>query len=78
MPARGVFFGSAREGSPIVEVRRIVDGYAEFLQAILDADHPEHTSMLEWSGGAYDPNAFSPEAVVFDDPRKRWQKAFER
>ena len=55
-----------------------VHGYAEFLEAITDADHPEHASMIQWSGGAYDPNAFDPEAVVFDDPRKRWKKAFER
>ena len=40
-------------------------GYAEFLEAIADADHPDHASMLQWSGGAYDPNAFDPRAVVF-------------
>jgi hypothetical protein len=54
-----------------------VRGYTEFLQAISDPDHPEHASMLRWSGGAYDPDIFDPEAVVFDDPRKRWKKAFE-
>lgn len=53
-------------------------GYAEFLEAIADADHPEHESILQWSGGAYDPNVFEPDPVVFDDPRKRWKKAFER
>lgn len=55
-----------------------VHGYAEFLEAITDAEHPEHASMLQWSGSAYDPNAFDPGAVVFDDPRKRWKKAFDR
>ena len=55
-----------------------VHGYAEFLQAVTDADHPEHASMVQWSGGAYDPGAFDPNAVVFDDPRKRWKTAFER
>ena len=55
-----------------------VHGYAEFLDAIADANHPEHASMIQWSGGAYDAGAFAPEAVVFDDPRKRWKKAFER
>jgi hypothetical protein len=34
--------------------------------------------MLEWAGGAYDADAFDPSAVVFDNPRKRWKKAFER
>jgi hypothetical protein len=33
--------------------------------------------MLEWAG-AYDPDAFDPKAVVFDNPRQRWKKAFER
>jgi hypothetical protein len=46
-----------------------VHGYAEFLAAIADADDPEHASMIQWSGGAYDPDAFHPEAVVFDDGR---------
>ena len=55
-----------------------VHGYREFLEAITDADHPEHASMLQWSGGAHNPDAFDLKAVVFDDPRKRWKKAFER
>lgn len=33
-------------------------GYAEFLEAITQPDHPEHESMLEWVGGAFDPDAF--------------------
>jgi hypothetical protein len=33
--------------------------------------------MLQWSGGVYDADAFTPEAVTFDDPKKRWKKAFE-
>ena len=55
-----------------------VHGYAEFLEAMSDPDHPEHASMLQRSGGAYDQNAFDPRAVVFDDPRKRWKRALER
>jgi hypothetical protein len=55
-----------------------VHGYAEFLEALADADHPEHAAMRRWSGGAYDPSVFDPKAVVFGDPRKRWKKAFER
>lgn len=33
-------------------------GYAGFLAAVSDPTHPEHGSMLEWVGGAFDPNAF--------------------
>jgi hypothetical protein len=55
-----------------------VHGYEEFLKVIANRRHPDHRSMLEWAGGAYDPDAFDPNAVVFDNPRKRWKKAFER
>jgi hypothetical protein len=27
--------------------------------------------------GNFDPEAFDPAAVKFDDPKKRWKKAFE-
>ncbi|MBA3441808.1 MAG: plasmid pRiA4b ORF-3 family protein [Pyrinomonadaceae bacterium] len=30
-------------------------GYANFLAAIGDPSHPEHEEMLEWVGGAFDP-----------------------
>ena len=53
-------------------------GYAELLEAIADRRHPEHNSMLEWVGGVFDPNAFDPKDVVFDNPRERWRRAFER
>ena len=55
-----------------------VHGYAEFLQVIADPEHEEHESTLRWAGGAFDPAAFDPAAVKFDDPKKRWKKAFER
>ena len=53
-----------------------VHGYAEFLQIIADADHQEHESTLRWAGGSFDPEAFDPAAVKFDNPKKRWRKAF--
>ena len=40
--------------------------------------HEEHESTLRWAGGAFDPLAFDPAAVKFDDSKKRWKKAFER
>ena len=52
-------------------------GYAEFLQVIRDARHPEHDAMLQWVGGSFDPAAFSPHSITFDNPRERWQIAFE-
>ncbi len=52
-------------------------GYAEFLKVIHDARHPEHDAMLQWVGGSFDPHAFSPHSITFDNPRERWQIAFE-
>jgi len=38
-------------------------GYESFLEAIRDPKHPEHEEMLEWAGGAFDPEAFDIAAV---------------
>jgi hypothetical protein len=38
-------------------------GYAEFLQAIKDPEHPEHEEYLEWVGGEFDPEAFDLDSV---------------
>ena len=35
-------------------------GYAEFLDAIGDSANPDHQTMLQWCGGAFDPSAFDP------------------
>jgi hypothetical protein len=40
-----------------------IGGYKEFLQAIRDPEHEEHEAMLEWAGGAFDPEAFDCQAV---------------
>lgn len=53
-----------------------VHGFEEFLSAIADPNHPEHAELKAWAGGAYDPAAFDPRRVTFDDPRKRLKKAF--
>ncbi len=52
-------------------------GYAEFLQVIRNPRHPERKAMLQWVGGSFDPHAFDPKSVTFDDPRQRWKTAFE-
>jgi len=31
-------------------------GYADFAKAIRNPRHPEHAEMLEWVGGAFDPD----------------------
>ena len=54
-----------------------VHGFAEFLEAVADPRHPEHARLVEWSGGAYDPSAFKPARIVFDNPQQRWKKAFQ-
>jgi hypothetical protein len=38
-------------------------GYRDVLVALAEPGHPEHESMTEWVGGAFDPEAFSVEAV---------------
>jgi hypothetical protein len=38
-------------------------GYAGFLEAIHDPQHPEHEEMLEWVGGEFDPEAFDRDEV---------------
>lgn len=51
-------------------------GYMELLSAQADPSHPEHRSILEWLGGAVDPEEFDPDSVVFDNPKERWSLAF--
>ncbi len=38
-------------------------GYASFLEAIHDPEHPEHEEMLEWIGGEFDPEVFDLDEV---------------
>jgi len=38
-------------------------GYANFLEALTNPKHDEHTEYLEWIGGAFDPEAFDLDNV---------------
>jgi hypothetical protein len=38
-------------------------GYASFLEAIHDPQHPEHEEMVAWVGGAFDSEAFDLDEV---------------
>lgn len=40
-----------------------IGGYEEFVKAIGNSRHPEHSSWLEWIGGSFDPEKFDLEAV---------------
>jgi len=41
-------------------------GYSDFLEIIRDPEHEEHEEMLEWAGGAFDPDHFDAKEVSFD------------
>ena len=62
----------------VVQVRVVggPHGYTEFLRAIRDGRHPDHAQLLQWAGGTFDPDAFNPTAVLFDNPKERWENAF--
>ena len=46
-------------------------GYHDLLEIISNPAHEEYEEMMEWLGGAYDPEAFDPTKVVFDNPKER-------
>ena len=64
-PERGVFYprciGGKRACPP--EDCGGVWGYEHLLEVLGDPRHPEHQEMLEWIGGAFDPEAFDLRAV---------------
>ena len=50
-------------------------GYEDFLKVIRDPTDARCQELLEWVGGAFDPDDFNPEEVWFDNPKERWQFA---
>ena len=49
-------------------------GYADFLDAIADPKHEEHSQMLEWYGGQFDPDEAEIGRILdnFERLAKKW------
>lgn len=52
-------------------------GYQDLLRVISDPTDSEYKQMMDWLGGSFDPENFDPSQVKFDDPAKRWKRAFQ-
>jgi len=55
-----------------------IGGYENFLKVISDPNHKEYEEMIEWVGGAFDPEYFDKDEISFDDPDERWEIAFKK
>ena len=53
-----------------------IGGYENILRVIRDPSDTEYASVMEWLGGRYEPDTFDPSQVRFDNPKKRWARAF--
>ncbi len=53
-----------------------VPGYQSLLEALLDPKHPEHQTLSDWIPAGWGPEVFRPEDVRFDNPTRRWKRAF--
>ena len=42
-----------------------VDGFMDFLEAVLDPGHEEHRDMVRWYGGPFDPSGLDEERARF-------------
>ncbi len=60
-----------------------ISGYAELVEILKNPRHRRYTDIVGWLKGhaknywPYDPLAFNPRKVRFDDPRERLKIAFE-
>ena len=50
-------------------------GYEEFLEAMADPKHPEHSTLKEWYGGPFDPNRPESDELRLEVLKlaKRWK-----
>ena len=53
-----------------------VYGYLDLLGVMSDPKHSDHSTVMEWVGGPFDPERFDAASVVFEDPEERWERAF--
>ena len=58
-------------------------GFYDLLDILKDQNHAEYEDMQDWLKNhakdytPYDPDHFDPAEIHFDDPRKRWEQAFQ-
>ena len=52
--------------------------FAELVEAMANPTHPRRQELLDWLGAPFGPHAFDASAVTFDNPKRRWRRAFER
>lgn len=48
-----------------------IPGYYDFVKIMKNPKNKEYKSMLEWYGKKYDPEAFDPQSVKFQNPEMR-------
>ena len=65
---------AVRLGVSFPRLNAFTEQGAQTNRANSDPAHPEHESSLTWVGGSYDPDAFDPAKVVFEDPLKRFER----
>jgi hypothetical protein len=53
-----------------------VPGYQSLVEALLDPAHSEHEALGEWIPKGWGPELFKPGKVRFDNPTRRWKRAF--
>jgi len=54
-----------------------VPGYENLLKILVDPDHDEHDTTVQWLGRVYKPDEFDPKMIRFENPKKRFEIAFE-
>ena len=53
-----------------------IPGYYRIIEVFSDPDDEEYEELVSWLGHPFDPKAFDPSHVKFDNPKKRWDYAF--